>query len=58
MSVVKTKTKALPKKEKEEQIKKVLSQVVGDQTNKIINDLNIATKGKPILHQTIIVKKQ
>ncbi len=58
MSVTKTKTKALPKKEKEEQIKKVLSQVAGDQTNKIINDLNIATKGKPVVQQTIVVKKQ
>jgi hypothetical protein len=58
MSVTKTKTKALPKKEKEEQIKKVLSQVAGDQTNKIINDLNMATKGKPVVQQTIVVKKQ
>jgi hypothetical protein len=58
MNITKTKNKALPKKEKEEQMKRVISQVAGDQTNKILTDLNNATKGTPILEQKLVIKKQ
>ena len=58
MNVSKTKIKALPKKEKEEQIKKVISQMAGDQTNKVLTDLSNATKGKTVIEQKLVIKKQ
>jgi predicted nucleic acid-binding Zn-ribbon protein len=55
-SIIKTKTKALPKKEKDEEIKKLLSNYV-ESPHIVADQLKQITQGHKIDKQQIVVKK-
>jgi hypothetical protein len=57
LSVKKQKTKKLTNQEKEDQIKNVLHHYQVD-NNKAVNDLTNAMKGKQIVTQQLVIKKE